>query len=132
MDLPKAASILLGPENIIPIASGEKDFIALLQKQGDPVHSDKIRHPLRSGRRRLTEKERLPQGIPGFLKEGYAYSGERIAVKGLSRIPACRYDCPGTNTERSAFGDRRSPEKRNDWIPDADLALAIDLNKKCI
>jgi 16S rRNA C967 or C1407 C5-methylase (RsmB/RsmF family)/NOL1/NOP2/fmu family ribosome biogenesis protein len=114
------ARVLLGPEKYFPHRiRGEGFFMALLQKEGDPATPGKKKV------QGLSQKK----GIPGFLKEGFAYS-----MKGplLKAFPAS-WQADMTTLEQILnvvhSGVAVARKKGNDWVPEADLALSVDLEK---
>ena len=124
------ARILLGPEKYYPHRiRGEGFFMALLQKQGDPVHSGQNKTSATIRKKTAHGKERLPQGIPGFLKEGYAYSMKGSLLKAFPEYRHADMTALEQTLNVVHSGIAVAQRKGNDWIPDADLALAIDLNK---
>ncbi|MFA5301666.1 MAG: rRNA cytosine-C5-methyltransferase [Bacteroidales bacterium] len=124
------ARVLLGPEKYFPHRiRGEGFFMALLQKQGDPANPGNNKIAGMNRKKSTPGKDHVPFGIPAFLKEGYAFSMKGTLLKAFPALWQADMTALEQILNVIHSGIAVAQRKGNDWIPGADLALAVDLKK---
>jgi 16S rRNA (cytosine1407-C5)-methyltransferase len=124
------ARILLGPEKYFPHRiRGEGFFMALLQKQGDPANPGNNKIDGLNRKKGAPGKDHVPRGIPAFLKEGHAFSMKGMLLKAFPASWQAEMTALEQILNVTHSGIAVAQKKGNDWIPGADLALAVDLQK---
>ncbi len=124
------ARVLLGPDKYFPHRiRGEGFFMALLQKQGNPADAGKRKIGGMPRKKGVSGKDHVPYGIPGFLKEGYAYSMKGTLLKAFPASWQAEMTALEQTLNVVHSGIAVAERKGNAWVPTADLALALDLKK---